>query len=191
MVFGTLFYSSQVETSCRSTHVRSLAHSFTNNVPENNVFALMLEWEYSKHTATHPKSIMSIVKIVIDFERKKNSSKWHTDRECLEPLSFSISLFSNTHTYIILCRWLSIRLQYFAIQNSLKIFITTITTKNGNYCFSFVCNAPVLDFAFGFLFFSSPLSFISSSFSSHSNIYIFLLISLQKIPFFSRFFNGK
>lgn len=50
MVFGTLFYSTQAGTSCRAIHVRSLAHSFTNNALENNVFALMLEWEYSKHS---------------------------------------------------------------------------------------------------------------------------------------------
>lgn len=50
MVFETLFYSTQAGTSYRATHVRSLTRSFTNNAPKNNVFALMLEWEYSKHS---------------------------------------------------------------------------------------------------------------------------------------------
>lgn len=89
---------------------------------------------------------MSIVKIVIDSKRKKILRNG-IQTECLEPLSFS--LFANTHNIMPLV----FNSSFSSLSLSLKIFITTITTKNGNYCFSFVCNAPVLDFDFGFLFF--------------------------------------
>lgn len=108
--------------------------------------------------------------------------------ECLEPLSFPISLFSNTHTYIILCLWFSIRLQYFTIRSHSQNFYNDNNDQKRKLLLFICLQRTSTRFCFWFSFFFISFFYFFFIFIP-IRIYIFLLISLQKnsVFFFSLF----